>query len=229
MFNIAVIIYPDMLVKEYEKDHKGGLILMKNNNNMSKVIGIAITTVLITSTIGVSSFVDNVIAQTTTSSSDTFTMSGPIDSLVYVINNDNNNNTSDANITTLLLNSDKFVLSGDWSLSINGGALTNFGANFTKVLANGNRWHTHELINFKTNNNTIQLSPDESLSLPGTVDVKLNNTILWNNTKTIINISKGNTITINLNNEDTDNHFIGQPIYGIVKSIKDRDGNEMKK
>ncbi|HKG88624.1 MAG TPA: hypothetical protein VKA95_09885 [Nitrososphaeraceae archaeon] len=228
MFNIAVIIYPDMLVKEYEKDHKGGLILMKNNNNMSKVIGIAITTVLITSTIGVSSFVDNVIAQTTTSSSDTFTMSGPIDSLVYVINNDNNN-TSDANITTLLLNSDKFVLSGDWSLSINGGALTNFGANFTKVLANGNRWHTHELINFKTNNNTIQLSPDESLSLPGTVDVKLNNTIPWNNTKTIINISKGNTITINLNNEDTDNHFIGQPIYGIVKSIKDRDGNEMKK
>jgi hypothetical protein len=217
-----------MLVKEYEKDHKGGLILMKNNNNMSKVIGIAITTVLITSTIGVSSFVDNVIAQTTTSSSDTFTMSGPIDSLVYVINNDNNN-TSDANITTLLLNSDKFVLSGDWSLSINGGVLTNFGANFTKVLADGNRWHTHELINFKTNNNTIQLSPDESLSLSGTVDVKLNNTIPWNNTKTIINISKGNTITINLDNEDTDNHFIGQPIYGIVKSIKDRDGNEMKK
>jgi|SRR5215208_4041433 len=216
-----------MLVKEYEKDHKEGLILMKNNINMSKVIGIAIATVLITGTIDASSFIDNAMAQTTTSSSDTFTMSGPIDSLVYVINNDNN--TSNTNITTLLLNSDKFVLSGDWSLSINGGVLTNFGANFTKVLADGNRWHTHELINFKTNNNTIQLSPDESLSLSGTVDVKLNNTIPWNNTKTIINISKGNTITINLDNEDTDNHFIGQPIYGIVKSINDRDGNEMKK
>jgi len=227
MFNIAVIIYPDMLVKEYEKDHNEGLILMKNNINMSKAIGIAIATVLITGTIGVSSFIDNAMAQTTTSSSDTFTMSGPIDSLVYVVNNDNN--TSNTNITTLLLNSDKFVLSGDWSLSINGGVLTNFGANFTKVLADGNRWHTHELINFKTNNNTIQLSPDESLSLSGTIDAKLNNTIPWNNTKTIINVSKGNTITINLDNEDTDNHFIGQPIYGIVKSIKDRDGNEMKK
>jgi len=51
-----------MLVKEYEKDHKEGLILMKNNINMSKVIGIAIATVLITGTIDASSFIDNAMA-----------------------------------------------------------------------------------------------------------------------------------------------------------------------
>ncbi len=42
-------------------------------------------------------------------------------------------------------------------------------------------------------------------------------------------INKGKTITINLYNQTTGNHFQGQPIYGVVESMKDSTGNEMLK
>ena len=42
-------------------------------------------------------------------------------------------------------------------------------------------------------------------------------------------ISKGKVITINLDDNATSNHFQGQPIYGVVESIKDAHGNELLK
>ena len=42
-------------------------------------------------------------------------------------------------------------------------------------------------------------------------------------------INKGKTLTINLDNQATSNHFQGQPIYGVVESMKDLTGNEMLK
>jgi hypothetical protein len=47
------------------------------------------------------------------------------------------------------------------------------------------------------------------------------------NQTTNILISKGKVITINLDNNATSNHFQGQPIYGVVESIKDANGNEL--
>ncbi len=57
----------------------------------------------------------------------------------------------------------------------------------------------------------------------------MNNTSAWNNVKTNILISKGKVITINLDDNATSNHFQGQPIYGVVESIKDANGNELLK
>jgi hypothetical protein len=60
-------------------------------------------------------------------------------------------------------------------LTVNGGKVVNFAAKFIKALNDSTRWHTHDIINFKASNNTttqIQLSPDNSASIPGTVDVK---------------------------------------------------------
>ncbi len=103
-------------------------------------------------------------------------------------------------------------------------------AKFIKVLNNGERWHTHIITNFRAINNTnVNLPPDRSASIFGTVDVKLNGTSFWNTTKVNILINKGKTITINLDDQATGNHFQGQPIYGVVESMKDSIGNEMLK
>ncbi|HET9807645.1 MAG TPA: hypothetical protein VFP49_12105, partial [Nitrososphaeraceae archaeon] len=90
----------------------------------------------------------------------------------------------------------KFILSGDWSLAANSGTITKLYVNFTKVLADGTRWHSHEFINFKTNdeNNKVLLDPNRNLSVSGIVDVKLNNLIPYNNTDINITVSKGDTI-----------------------------------
>ena len=158
----------------------------------------------------------------------TFSANGDISSLIFVTQKPINSTINPSSLSAAT----KFVLSGDWNLTVNGGKVVNFAAKFIKVLNDSTRWHTHDIINFKASNNTttqIQLSPDNSASIPGTVDVKLNNTSVWNGVKTNIMISNGKVITINLDNNATANHFQGQPIYGVVESIKDANGNELLK
>jgi ABC-type cobalt transport system substrate-binding protein len=158
----------------------------------------------------------------------TFSANGDISSLIFVTQKPINATINSAGLS----NATKFVLSGDWNLTVSAGKVTNFAAKFIKVLNDSSKWHTHDIINFKpsnTNNTIVQLSPAKSASIPGTVDIKLNNTSIWNNVKTNILISKGKVITINLDNKATSNHFQGQPIYGVVESIKDRNGNELLK
>lgn len=156
---------------------------------------------------------------------ETFTLSGPISSLVYVPSN--KTSSTNTSITGQLDSMDKFVLSGNWSLSAKNGEVTNFKASFIKVLSDGNKHHTHDLIDFKQDNNSkAQLTADNNLSIKGRLDIKLNNNIPWNNTNVDINIEKGNTIAIKLDNKQTSNHFENQTIYGIVTSITQENGTK---
>lgn len=42
----------------------------------------------------------------------------------------------------------------------------------------------------------------------------------WNDVPTTISISKERTISIVIADNGTQRHFMGQPIYGIVKELK---------
>src|SRR5215213_9445391 len=154
---------------------------------------------------------------------DTLDMNGTIRSLIFVPDTTTNNSTS-----WDVPDAKKFILSGDWSLAANSGIITKLYVNFTKVLADGTRWHSHEFINFKTNNDESKglLDQNRNLSVDGIIDVKQNNLIPYNNTDINITISKGDTIKFILDNEDTGNHFLNKPIYGIVKSINGKEGNK---
>jgi hypothetical protein len=165
-------------------------------------------------------------AVTNTSSSipknkvDTFSAIGTINSLVITVPE------SGFKITTAF----KVILAGEWNLSIHKGNVTNFAANFLASPINGTKPHIHQITDFKkTDNNNnrysgkiqqkVQLMPDNSLSVNGTVDVKINGVIVWHNVHVSILISKGNTIAISLNDKDTGNHFGQQPILGIVTRL----------
>jgi hypothetical protein len=149
----------------------------------------------------------------TSTSTSTFDMNGEISSLVLGVPE----NTKIVDITTV----QKFILSGDWSMNVDQGKLTNFIANFYTGPVNGANNHTHQLTNFRVNNNSpIQLSPDNSLSIAGILDVGTGGNKAWNNVNATVVISKGRTIGINLDDNDTQRHFMEQQIYGIVKEIK---------
>ena len=146
----------------------------------------------------------------------TFDMNGAISSLVLGMPP----NTKTVDMTTV----QKFILSGDWSMDVNQGKLTNFNANFyTGPVNGGTSNHTHQLSNFRvsgsSNNSSIQLTPDKSVSISGIVDVGTNGKKAWNDVNATVVISKGRTIAISLADEDTQSHFMGQQIYGIVKKI----------
>ena len=116
----------------------------------------------------------------------------------------------------------KFVLSGDWSINVNEGKLTNFKASFyTGPVNGGTSNHTHQLSNFRVSNDSslIHLTPDKTVAISGIVDVGTNYKKAWNDVNATVVISKGRTISINLDDQGTQCHFMGQQIYGIIKKI----------
>jgi hypothetical protein len=166
-------------------------------------------------------------AVTNTSSSipknkeDMFSAIGTISSLVITVPE------SGFNVT----NAFKVILTGEWNLSVHRGNITNFSANFLASPMDGTKPHIHQITNFKkadNDNNSysggrqqkVQLMTDNnSLSVNGTVDVKINGVVVWHNVHVSILISKGNTIAISLNDKDTENHFGQQPVLGIVTRL----------
>jgi hypothetical protein len=149
---------------------------------------------------------------TTISRTDTFAMDGQIGSLVLGMPP----NTKVIDMTTV----PKFILSGDWDMNVDQGNLADFRADFYTGPANGAENHTHQLGNFRIIENApIQLGPDKSISLSGILDVGTNGNKAWDNVNATVDISKGRSITISLADEDTERHFMGQQIYGIVRGL----------
>lgn len=165
---------------------------------------------LFTSSSVVDQITDSALGQTTKANG-TFSMDGAISSLVLGL---------PVNITTVDMNNvQKFILSGDWKMNVDKGNLTDFSASFYTGHANGGTSnHTHQLSEFRVNN-PIQISPDRSVSISGILDVGTNGNNVWNDVNATVNVMNGRTISIVLADEDTERHFMGQQIYGIVKNM----------
>ena len=144
---------------------------------------------------------------------DTFSASGEISSLVFGMPP----STNTVNMSSV----DKFILSGNWKLVTDKGKITNFTSEFYTGPVNGVNNHTHQLINLRVQGEKpVQLSADGSLQISGLSNVKTNDKVAWNDVPTTISISKGRTISIDISDNGTQQYFMGQPIYGIVKDLK---------
>ena len=152
---------------------------------------------------------------------DTFSAIGTISSLVITVPT---KSADGFNIT----NAFKVILTGEWNLSVRKGNVTNFAANFLASPMDGSKPHIHQITNFQKANTTIavarqqqavQLATDNSVSINGTADVKINGVVVWHNAHVSIHILKGNTIAIRLNDKDTEEHFGEQPVLGVVNRL----------
>ena len=156
--------------------------------------------------------------------SQTIEANGTISSLIFLTQTPTNLSNTDIKIENALdlITARKYILSGHWDLRVNNGKVSKFDVKFEQILEDGGRFHTHELSNFNSNNSTtVSLSPDSNIFIRGMVDVKYNDTTTWSNVDVNIAILRGKTIQISLDNKETDNHFQGQLIYGIVDSFKE--------
>ena len=146
----------------------------------------------------------------------TFSAIGTISSLVITVPEDEFNITNAFNV----------ILTGDWILNVHNGTITNFEANFLASPMDGSMGHIHQITNFseKEDDRDVIILPtsdnnNNSLSINGTADIKINGITIWNDAKVSITISKGNTITIDPDDKDTENHFGNQQVYGIVNRL----------
>ena len=156
--------------------------------------------------------------------SQTLEVNGTISSLVFLTQTPTNLTNTDIKIRNALDldTARKYILFGDWDLRVNNGKVSKFDVKFEQILEDGGRFHTHELSNFKSNNSTtVSLFPNGNILIRGMIDVKYNDTTTWSNVDVTIAIFQGKTIEISLDNKETDNHFQGQLIYGIVDSFKE--------
>jgi len=141
----------------------------------------------------------------------TFSAAGPISSLIITVPE------SGFNIT----NAFKVILTGGWNLSVNSGNLTNFALQFAASPMDGSRQHVHQITDFRPydNERSITLTADNSTSVNGTADIRINDRVVWEHAAVSISISKGNVFIFDPNDVDTDNHFGGQQVYGIVARL----------
>jgi hypothetical protein len=121
-----------------------------------------------------------------------------------------------------------YVLGGNWNLNVQGGNVTDFAANFVMVHPDGTEYHTHNITDFSAGNNTVQLIQGQGLSINGTADYAVNGTTKWPGVDTTLTFTNNaGVMTIMPAAEDTDNHFQGQPIYGIANQVTGENGTQI--
>ena len=122
-----------------------------------------------------------------------------------------------------------FVVSGNWTLRVEGGNLSGFNANMTwfptNVTAPNIQAHGHSFSNFiadPTNEKIVLLGPDNTFSptqistINGVMDVGANqNQTKWPSVPANIKLG-GKTITISLDDSKTDGHFNNYPVFGQI-------------
>lgn len=120
-----------------------------------------------------------------------------------------------------------WIATGNWTIGVNNGAAALVTTNMTWYNDDGTASHTHEILNFRPfgggegQPTLVVVQPDiSSVSLGGVVDVGANHRIVWKDVQSTIEIKKGGKIlSISLNDTQTNHHFGGRPIFGIVTSF----------
>jgi hypothetical protein len=110
---------------------------------------------------------------------------------------------------------------GTFSMRVIDGDVEDFGIAMRFINSNGSPSppsHTHEIQNFD-NDEEVTLTPNNSVKLIGDSVVTTNHMNPWKHVGTNITIGEGKTISISLDDEKTNHHFAGQPIYGLITSI----------
>jgi hypothetical protein len=117
----------------------------------------------------------------------------------------------------------KWLASGNWSIILNNGNVSNFETKMTWYNSSGTNAHTHELSNFKPAPGEFQTLPMNGLAnqiiIKGVTDVGANNRVSWFEVPTTITINDRKIISISLDDNKTNHHFGGQPLLGIVDTF----------
>src|SRR5215213_150853 len=121
-----------------------------------------------------------------------------------------------------------YVLGGNWNINVEGGNVTDFAANFVMVHQDGTGYETHNITDFSAGNKTVQMIQGQETPINGTADIAVNGTVKWPGVDTTLTFTNNAAVmTINPAAEDTDNHFGGQPIYGIANQVTGENGTQI--
>jgi hypothetical protein len=160
-----------------------------------------------------------------TSAHDSFTANGPITATIQEQGEEGNQSGAATNATSSGGQEPPYILGGNWNINVESGNVTDFTANFIMVHSDGAGYHTHDITGFRVGNNSVTWIPGVPLMINGSADIAVNGTMQWPGVKTNLTFSQNAAVlTIMPSAEDTNNHFQGEPIYGIVAQATGENG-----
>lgn len=150
--------------------------------------------------------------------------------LVFFLTNPTGNFNATGSISSLVPSNrttaadPQYVLAGNWKVLASNGNITDFSANLTMVSVNGTDRHTHSITNFSSNVVAPVILDIHETTFTGESDITTDGNVTWRAIQTTITIARQDTIKITFNQNNINNHFQNQPIYGVVSSIQEYKG-----
>lgn len=198
--------------------------IFKNNTNDNEMMRILLYFFVVVITIVFSNFAFESLLIKQAFAQESNSASGPID--LFTENPTGNFNAS-GTISSLIITNKTipaYVLSGHWNLLVLHEKVKAFEANFTMVGTNGTNFHMHSITNYRPDAVVPVILDKYGTTFTGVTDLKMGNNLAWYNVQTTVTISRHSTIRIMLNPAYIQDHFLGQPIYGVVYSILNYNG-----
>jgi hypothetical protein len=123
--------------------------------------------------------------------------------------------------SVLPVGNNTWISDGNWNIVVESGDAKMFRTQMIWTSADGTKSHTHDFQNFvlSPDSDGIVMSPNTTLLLEGELDVATNGVIEWEGVPAAIYVGNGQTIAMTVDDEATNSHFGGQPIYGLVTSF----------
>jgi hypothetical protein len=106
--------------------------------------------------------------------------------------------------------SDPAIITGRWSLDVQGGAVAAFSSNLTMVNASGTGYHTIQLSNLSSAE--VTMSKDGTALVTGVLDVTINDTEKLSGVNTTISLAQLRALNMTLSGPD----YFNEPIYGTA-------------
>ncbi len=120
------------------------------------------------------------------------------------------------------------IISGNWTLNVTQGNVTDFHSVFKLVTSDGLEKHFVKINNFENNNNvSIILNPYTKTIINGYVDFIIDDQLFESHLPIKIQLNRINTIIISIDKQTVSDLLFNNPIYGVVDSFKNFRNNEL--
>ena len=165
----------------------------------------------------------------------TFSAKGLLSSVLfpdYDINRSFNSEKDDSFRNETIVNMSKYefpkIISGNWTLNVTQGNVTDFNSVFKLITSDGLEKHFVKINNFENNNNiSIILNPYTKTTINGYVDFIIDDQLFESHLPIKIQLNRINTIVISIDKQTVSDLLFDNPIYGVADSFKNFRNDEL--
>ena len=164
------------------------------------------------------------------SANSSFNAEGTINTILFLQDvSSNNTQPIVKDINTNL--SSKYLLGGKWRADVINNNVTYFKSNFTMIEADGRDIHFHTIVYKPISNQPIDQGPQDRLGIllknksnntqvfNCNVDIYTNGVLEWKHVPITVSLINEKVIVMDIKDKKTLEHFLKNPIYGLINSI----------